>query len=98
MRSGSLDSSSSVPFYMQLAKILLRPNCFHCGHGVLYNFSKTVTVSMPSDIPLDWCEGTVPVSSTESVTVKWRKSGGAFLPDVKMPSGWVAKGEDGQLP
>ena len=60
--------------------------------------TKTVTVSMPSDIPLDWCEGTVPVSSTESVTVKWRKSGGAFLPDVKMPSGWVAKGEDGQLP
>ena len=53
--------------------------------------AKTVTVSMPSGIPLDWCEGTIPVSTTEAVTVKWRKSSGEPSFDVKMPSGWIVR-------
>ena len=56
--------------------------------------TKTVTLSVPSGIPLDWCEGTIPVSSTEAITVKWRKSNGEPSLNVELPPGWVARGED----
>ena len=51
--------------------------------------AKTVEVSPPKGIALDWCEGVVPVSRTESVIVKWRK-GSAAEPScsVELPCGW----------
>ena len=58
--------------------------------------ARTVATSKPSDIPLDWCEGTIPVSSTESVTVKWRKSNGEPSFTVELPQGWVEKCEGRQ--
>jgi len=58
--------------------------------------AKTVAVSMPSDIPLDWCEGTIPISSTETLTVKWRKSGGEPSFSVKLPSGWMPQSTAGR--
>ena len=51
--------------------------------------TKTVEVSPPKGIALDWCEGTVPVSRTESVTVRWRKESGTEPScSVELPSGW----------
>lgn len=51
--------------------------------------AKTVEVAPPKGIALDWCEGTVPVSRTESVTVKWRKESGAEPAfSVELPCGW----------
>ncbi len=51
--------------------------------------TKTVEVSLPKGIALDWCEGTVPVSRTESVTVRWRKESGTEPScSVELPSGW----------
>jgi len=35
--------------------------------------SRTVMVDPPKDIGLDWCEGTLPVSPDETVTVRWRR-------------------------
>ena len=50
--------------------------------------AKTVDVRPPLDAPLDWCEGTVPVSGTESVSVSWRREGGRPVVDVRLPAGW----------
>ena len=51
--------------------------------------TKTVEVAPPKGIALDWCEGTVPVSRTESVTVRWRKEGGAEPScSVELLPGW----------
>ena len=51
--------------------------------------AKTVEVSPPKGIALDWCEGVVPVSRTESVIVKWRRNeDGKLARDVRLPSGW----------
>ena len=50
--------------------------------------AKTVTVSPPSDIPLDWCEGTIPLPAGESCHVKWTRKGGKTVIDVSLPSGW----------
>ena len=50
--------------------------------------SKTVEVSPAADLPLDWCEGSVPLSTSETMTVKWRKDGERPSVQVDMPPGW----------
>ena len=35
--------------------------------------NRKVIVKPPADIDLDWCEGTLPVSQTETVTVRWAR-------------------------
>ena len=53
--------------------------------------SKTVVVEPSPDVPLDWCEGDVPLSSSEKMSVKWRKVGASVLVDVELPCGWSRK-------
>ncbi len=50
--------------------------------------AKSVTVLPPSDVPLDWCEGTIPVSKTEEVFVKWERRDGRICVDARLPIGW----------
>ncbi|MDD4026408.1 MAG: hypothetical protein PHN85_10865, partial [Kiritimatiellae bacterium] len=50
--------------------------------------SKTVVVSPSADLPLEWAEGTIPVSPTETVTVKWSKAGGKPVVETSLPQGW----------
>ena len=49
---------------------------------------KRVRIEVPADIPLEWCEGEIPVSATESVKVKWRRAGGRTDLSVELPDGW----------
>ncbi|MBQ3289702.1 MAG: hypothetical protein IJH50_09865 [Kiritimatiellae bacterium] len=46
--------------------------------------ARTVRIDPSAGVSLDWCEGTVPVSDSEAIAVKW--SGGK--PDVRLPPGW----------
>ena len=50
---------------------------------------RTVRVQPAGDLSLDWCEGTIPVSPTETATVSWRKSGGVPQVKVRLPEGWM---------
>lgn len=64
-----------------------RASCCHgfASHAAIYLFrdvlgvksidlkDRKVVVERPVDIGLDWCEGTIPVSEEETVTVSWRK-------------------------
>ena len=51
--------------------------------------TKTVHVSAPEGIQLEWCEATLPVSKDESVTVKWRRgSDGRPAYESVLPQGW----------
>ena len=50
--------------------------------------AKAVEVKPPEGVPLEWCEGSVPVSATEAVSVSWRKDGGAQSLKVDLPPGW----------
>lgn len=54
--------------------------------------AKTIRVDPAADLPLEWCEGTIPVSSDAVLTVKWRKSGGKPVVEVELPDGWRAVG------
>ena len=55
--------------------------------------AKTVHVSAPEGIPLEWCEATLPVSKDESVTVKWRRdSKGCPEYESVLPRGWKIVG------
>ena len=49
---------------------------------------KCIWIDPPSDLPLDWCEGTVPVSDTETIFAIWKKDGGKISLDVRLPAGW----------
>ena len=53
---------------------------------------RTVTVAAPEGLALDWCEGALPLSATETMTMSWRK-GADGKPVVKLdlPKGWVLK-------
>lgn len=53
--------------------------------------AKTVVVEVAQDIPLDWCEGVVPLSPSKVATVRWSKSNGKVSVDVKLPEGWKRK-------
>lgn len=51
--------------------------------------AKTVHVSAPEGISLEWCEAILPVSKDESVTVKWRRgSDGRPVYESVLPQGW----------
>ncbi|HOM58233.1 MAG TPA: hypothetical protein P5026_01440 [Kiritimatiellia bacterium] len=50
---------------------------------------KRIWVDPPADMPLDWCEGIVPVSATEEVRVRWRKVSGVPEATVDVPEGWT---------
>ncbi len=49
---------------------------------------RRILVDPPKDLPLDWCEGTVPVSDTEAATVRWERKDGEIRLDVRLPPGW----------
>ena len=52
--------------------------------------AKTVHVSAPKGISLEWCEATLPVSKDDSLTVKWRRgSGGLPVYESVLPQGWT---------
>ena len=51
--------------------------------------NRKVKVAVPDGIPLDWCEGTVPVSADGAVTIRWRKADGKPSVDVELPAGWT---------
>ncbi|MBR3222228.1 MAG: hypothetical protein IKF72_08370 [Kiritimatiellae bacterium] len=53
--------------------------------------AKVIRVSPSADLPLEWCEGTLPLSRDEVAVVKWRKGGGDLKVDVKLPTGWTRK-------
>ena len=50
--------------------------------------TKAIRVSPSADIPLEWCEGTLPLSRDEVAVVKWRRIGEDLKVDVKLPTGW----------
>ena len=50
--------------------------------------NRTVRIAPSADIPLDWCEGTLPVSPTEMISVKWRKVDGKPAVEAVLPPGW----------
>ncbi len=50
---------------------------------------RRVTFSPPADVPLEWCEGVVPLSDSETATIAWRRGkDGAITRDVSLPDGW----------
>ena len=51
--------------------------------------NRKVKVAVPDGIPLDWCEGTIPVSADAAVTIRWRKANGKPSVDVELPAGWT---------
>ena len=53
--------------------------------------SKTLSMASVSELPLDWCAGKIPVSSTESIGVSWRKTGGKPSVQLDLPPGWKKK-------
>ena len=53
--------------------------------------AKVIRVSPAVDIPLEWCEGTLPLSRDEVAVVKWRQTGDGLKVDVKLPMGWSRK-------
>ena len=62
--------------------------------------ARTVEVAVPADCGLDWCEGTVPVSATENVRIRWRRTGTEAAPeaDVLPPEGWAATADASKFP
>ena len=54
--------------------------------------AKTICVAPSADLPLEWCEGTIPVSPDAVARVKWRKSEGRPAVEVELPDGWRMTG------
>ena len=50
--------------------------------------TKTVRIDPDANIPLEWCEGTLPLSGGDVATIKWRKTGEGLAVDVNLPTGW----------
>jgi hypothetical protein len=51
--------------------------------------NKVVAIDAPADLPLDWCEGVVPLPDGKSAKVSWRRGpDGAVHADVILPDGW----------
>lgn len=54
--------------------------------------AKRIRVDPAKDIPLDWCEGSVPLSEDAVAEVSWRrKPDGGISVNCKMPDGWKAE-------
>lgn len=50
---------------------------------------KRVFVAPPSDMPLDWCEGAVPLSDDAVAEISWRRGqDGSISLGSKLPDGW----------
>ena len=50
--------------------------------------TKTVRLRVAPDMPLEWCEGDVPVSATETAFVRWERRGGRPVVETRLPAGW----------
>ena len=50
--------------------------------------AKTVTVSPPAGVPLDWCEGAIPLPGGETCRVRWMRKDGKTEVSVSLPDGW----------
>lgn len=50
---------------------------------------RTVRVSPSADLPLDWCEGTLPVSPTETAKIGWRRTSDGIVKEIDLPKGWI---------
>ena len=58
--------------------------------------TKTVRIVPPRELPVDWCEGEVPLSATETLKVSVRRGeGGCVKVEAVLPPGWTRlnKGE-----
>ena len=50
---------------------------------------KRVFVAPPADMPLDWCEGVVPLSEDSVAEISWRRGqDGSISLGSKLPDGW----------
>ncbi len=50
---------------------------------------KRIWVKPPADMPLDWCEGVVPLSQDTVAEIAWRRgSDGKISADSRLPTGW----------
>jgi len=83
----NVDSGYSADhgFAAQAAWVLVR-NAL--GVVKLDRESKTIVVSPSAELPLEWAEGTIPVSPKEAVTVKWRKVNGVPVVETNLPKEW----------
>ena len=52
---------------------------------------KQIVIAPPPDLPIDWCEGTIPVSGSDAAYVRWERAQGRICIDVDLPPGWTAK-------
>ena len=57
---------------------------------------KRIWVKPPADMPLDWCEGGVPLSENAVAEITWRRGAdGKISADSRLPEGWnVVEGEE----
>ena len=53
--------------------------------------TKTVRVDPSADLPLDWCEGNVPLPDGQTAFVRWQRTSGRLDVDVSLPTGWMRK-------
>ena len=80
----------------------IRASCDHgfASHAAMYLYrdvlgvkavdrvNRTVRIGVDGNIPLAWCEGVLPVSPSETISVKWRKVDGKPVVETKIPEGW----------
>ena len=52
--------------------------------------AKTVRFAPPKDVDLDWCEGVLPLSATETARFRWTRMPEGPKPVCSLPSGWKA--------
>lgn len=85
MRSTSVGFSCDHGFTAFAADLLAR---HALGVRRIDRTAKTVAIRVPDACPLDWCEGRIPVSATETVNVQWRRKGGRTAVEAVLPDGW----------
>jgi alpha-L-rhamnosidase len=55
---------------------------------------RRMLIEPPTDMPLDWCEGVVPLSEDSVAEISWRRGkDGKISTDSKLPYGWSAMSE-----
>lgn len=50
--------------------------------------ARTVRICPPKDVPIDWCEGVIPVSRTDVLKVRWERTGARPVVRMDLPNGW----------
>lgn len=85
MRSPSVGFSCDHGFTASAAGLIAR---HALGIRRIDRAAKVVRFEVPTGIALDWCEGTIPVSETETANFKWRRKGAETSVEVELPSGW----------